>query len=121
MAVGASTRFTNTTALSSANLNSVDVGGNVSVSDAGGLSVDVSALNYYVSGTPAYVTYAGVSGQAVTASQTNYMYILVSSGALTISTSAFPAAGTAHIRLAEVVCSGSAVTGITDKRPTITV
>jgi hypothetical protein len=76
------------------------------------LNVRVGSLNYLLSdGTVG--TYAGSTSFALTASNTNYVY-LDSSFALTKSTSSFPA--TAHIRLATVVAGGSTITSVTDSR-----
>lgn len=102
------------TDLNAANLNSLDRGGNVWQSAAGGLLVDVSACRF-VKQTPSWtvVTYAGAVSQALTASQTNYVY-LDTSGNLTINTSGFPAGS--HVPLAEVVTDLSTVTSITDRR-----
>ena len=101
------------------NLNSIDMGGNV-YQDAGltGLNVGVTAIRGLMNG--AELVYAGVASQALTASQTNYMY-LNSAGVLTISTSAYPTYGTdsgedLYYPLATVVCDGSSVTSITDTR-----
>lgn len=77
------------------------------------LNVKVAAGNYRKSdGT--IVSYAGTSSQAMTASNTNYVY-LTDSGTLTVSTSAFPSA-TFIVRLATVVAGGSTITSVTDSR-----
>jgi hypothetical protein len=60
------------------------------------------------------VTYAGTASQAMTASQTNYLY-LTDSGTLTVNTTGFPAT-TFQVRLATVVAGGTTITSITDAR-----
>jgi hypothetical protein len=62
----------------------------------------------------AKVTYAGVAPQAMTASVSNYVYLL-DDGTLTISTSSFPAS-TIHVPLAVVVAGTATITSITDAR-----
>jgi hypothetical protein len=68
------------------------------------------------------VSYAGASAQAVTANQTNYIYLDLTTGSpvLTKSTSSFPADSgvTPHIRLAQIAAGASAYAydDITDKR-----
>lgn len=77
------------------------------------LNVTVAAGRFQKSdGTE--VSYAGTASQAMTASQTNYVY-LTDAGTLTVNTSGFPA--TVHLPLAVVVTGGSTVTSITDRRP----
>lgn len=101
------------------NLNSLDAGGNVYETPGATLQVNVSPLEYWrhTGGAPELVSYAGVSGQAVSASLTNYVYLLAS-GALAVNTTGFPNPEDAeHLRLAEVVCSGGGITSITDRRP----
>lgn len=114
------TRFSDTasTALSAANLNSLDRGGNVSVNAAGGLSVDISACRIVKAASASTVDYAGASAQAVTDNTTNYVY-LDATGALVINTTGFPAsyATTPFCPLATVVTSGGVCTSVTDKRP----
>jgi hypothetical protein len=116
------TYFTDgTTELSAANLNAIDRGGLVRVAAGGGLFVAVSACSFYYATTPAYVSYAGTASQAVTASNTNYVY-LTAAGVLTVNTTGFPdPAVTPHLRLATVVCGGSSITSITDSRPGATI
>lgn len=60
------------------------------------------------------VTYAGTAAQAMTASQTNYVY-LTNTGTLTVNTTGFPAS-TDIVRLAVVVAGGSTITSVTDAR-----
>jgi hypothetical protein len=60
------------------------------------------------------VTYAGSASQAMTASNTNYLY-LTDAGVLTINTTGFPAS-TNMVPLATVVAGGSSITSITDSR-----
>ena len=77
------------------------------------LNVKVAAGSFRKSdGT--IVAYAGTSSQAMTASQTNYLY-LTDAGALTVNTTGFPAS-TFHVRLATVVAGTSTITSITDSR-----
>jgi hypothetical protein len=106
--------------LSAANVNSLDPGGNV-YEEQTALQVAVTAVRYVkqasLGGAWSIVDYAGATGQAVTASNTNYIY-LAPAGTLTINTTGFPA--TQHLPLAEVVCDASAITSITDKRPHLT-
>lgn len=82
------------------------------------LLVDVAAGQYKAQdGTVA--TYAGVSGQAITASTTNVLYLdLTASGALVVGAS-YPT--TPHIRLATVIAGSSTLTSITDNRQVFTV
>jgi hypothetical protein len=59
--------------------------------------------------------HAAATSQPMTASSSNYLYLdLTNSGALTVSTSGFPA--TAHVRLAVVVAGSATITSITDAR-----
>lgn len=82
------------------------------------LNVKVSA-GLYVDQAGTVTTYAGTSSFALTANNTNYLYLdLTSSGALTKSTSAFPA--TAHVRIASVVALASTTSTITDQRAAFT-
>jgi len=123
MATGAAWRFdddNDSANLTAANVNSLDVGGNVYHRAAGGLFVNVSALIYWLmtSGKPVRTTYAGVADQAVTQSDTNYVYINAA-GSLVVNTTGFPTDTTGHIPLAEVVASATTVTSITDRRPKI--
>ena len=53
---------------------------------------------------------------AVTASQTNYLYILHSTNALTKDTTSFPADITTFTALGEAVCDGSDITSIANRR-----
>lgn len=102
-----------------ANLDQVDtvaaVGGlAVALTEVPSASLNVKvAAGTFRASTGTIVSYAGTSSQALTASNTNYVY-LTDAGTLTVSTSAFP--GTAHVRLATVVVGGSTVTSITDSR-----
>ncbi len=77
------------------------------------LNVKVAACTFRKSdGT--LVTYAGTASQAMTASNTNYLY-LTDAGSLTVNTTGFPAS-TFHVRLATVVAGGSTITSVTDAR-----
>lgn len=112
-----STRFADSpgTQLTAANINSLDRGGNVYPSAAGGLIVDIAALIYWDQTSVGIQTYAGAVSQAVTNSQTNYVY-LDDTGTLVNNITGFPTAKT-HIPLATVVCAGNVITAINDKRP----
>lgn len=79
------------------------------------LNVAVSA-GTYITSTGVFATYAGTASQAMTTASTNYVYILESTGLLTVSTSAFPTGTTKHVRLATVVAGASTITSITDNR-----
>jgi hypothetical protein len=81
------------------------------VIDKGGLNIGVFPMEYKIAGTS--YTYLGVNSTAVTASQTNYIWV-DSSETLDMSTSAFP--GTEHIALAIVVAGGSDITSVLDVR-----
>jgi hypothetical protein len=60
------------------------------------------------------VTVSTVASQAMTANQTNYVY-LTNTGTVTVNTTGFPAA-TDIVRVATVVASGTNITSITDAR-----
>lgn len=78
------------------------------------LNVRVGAATFAKSdGT--IVTTSATSSLTLTASATNYIY-LSDSGTVTVSTSGFPATGTAHVRLATVVAGASTITSVTDSR-----
>lgn len=79
------------------------------------LLIDVAA-GLYVTQAGAVATYAGATSQAVTASATTYVY-LTGAGALTLSTSGWPAAGTPYVPLATVAAGASAITSVADQRP----
>lgn len=83
--------------------------------DSAALKFGVRAGKYFNAGT--LVSYAGATNQAVTANNTNYIYLLAD-GTLTVSTSAFPAATTPHVRLAEIVAGAADfdVADLTDRR-----
>ncbi len=94
------------------------VGGLAVTAHEGGTStsllVDVAAGNY-VKQDGTIGVYAGTTSFALTASNTNYLFLDgTSSYALTKSTSAFPT--TAHVRLATVVAGGTTLTSIADSR-----
>lgn len=102
-----------------ANLNSLEMGGNVYRTPGQALQINVSPLVLLsrLGTAPAIISYAGASGQAVTANQTTYVW-LDSAGALQTSTSSFPDfAATPHYRLATVVAGVSEISSITDARP----
>lgn len=78
------------------------------------LNIKIAAGTYRKSdGT--YVTYAGSSATAMTTAATNYVYVLDSTGVLTVDTGSFPATA-AHVRLAIVVAGASTITSVTDSR-----
>lgn len=77
------------------------------------LNVKVAAGSYRKSdGT--VVSYAGTASQAMTASQTNYVY-LTDAGTLTVNTTGFPASSNI-VPLATVVAGTSTITSIADSR-----
>jgi len=78
------------------------------------LTINVAA-GRYVNGA-AITSYAGASAQAVVAASTNYVQ-LTKAGALVINQVSFT---NGNIPLAEVVTDGTDITGITDRRPFIT-
>lgn len=78
------------------------------------LTINVGAGYFLSQGT--VVAYAGGSAVAVTASQTNYV-MLSRAGVLTVNITGFLAG---YIPLAEVVCNGTDITGITDRRAWLT-
>lgn len=116
---GSSARFTDGIEdVDDDNLNSLDMGGNVYQSSIGGLNVDVSPIRGLIAGTER--AYAGSTNNALTASQTNYIYI-DSSGNLQINTSGFPTYGTGsgqqqYFPLAIVTTTVDNVDTITDRR-----
>lgn len=77
------------------------------------LNVAVSS-GTFVDSTGAYVSYAGTASFAIDASSTRYVW-LTDGGTLTKG-SAWPSAGTKHVRLATVVTGGSTITSVTDSR-----
>lgn len=118
MASGATTRFvdgeTPGSDLKAANLNTIDIGGNVYQDPGGGLNVQITPVRGLINGVE--LIYAGTSSpQALTASQTNYIWL--QSDGLHINTSGFPSyPGTRYWPLAAVVCGGSTITSFTDRR-----
>lgn len=96
-------------------LNSLDRGGLVYQSPAGGLLVNITSMRWLKHSSVTVFDYAGASDQAVADNATNYVY-LTNANVLTINTTGFPAAGTGHIPLATVVCAGAVITGINEKR-----
>ena len=115
---GASERFDTSAELSPDNLNSLDQGGNVYASARGGLYVDVSPIRGLMTDTER--AYAGTTEYLLTASKTNALY-LDSAGVLqnVLSPATFPVyrrGVTVLFPLAEVVCSASGITSITDRR-----
>jgi len=122
MPTGAAHRFSDTSPpeggnLTADNINSLDPGLNVYVSPNGGLNVRVTAgvIWRVFAGAATRQDNAGQpsSDLAVDPSATSYIY-LGPTGTVTKG-SEWPS--TPHLPLAEVVCSGSAITSITDKRP----
>ena len=115
---GASHRFIDNDSsdgpLSSENINSLDMGGNVYKSPNGGLNVRVTAIRGLFATTD--TAYAGAAtDQAMTNNATNYLY-LNTSGVLVINTTGFPGDTTTYFPLATVVTSAGAITSITDRR-----
>ncbi len=83
------------------------------------LLVDVAA-GKYIKQDGSTGTYAGTTSFALTASNTNYIYLDgANSYALTKSTSSFPT--TAHVRLATVVAGGTTLSSVTDSRQAFSV
>lgn len=78
------------------------------------LLFDVSA-GLYVNQAGLVTSYAGALSQAVSASQTTYVY-LTNAGALTLSTSGFPGASAVYVPLAVIVSGATTLTSITDAR-----
>lgn len=122
MTVGASYHFrdkpTESENLTSANLNSLQMGMNVKIADAGGLDIDVTAGAYWDLTTtpPSIATFAAVSGITMTGGMTNYVYI-DSNGSLAVSMSSFPDPDAEDsIPLAEVVADVSTISAINDRR-----
>ena len=74
----------------------------------GALAIGVYPGRYRKSDGTA-VLFEGEDSQALTDAATNYVYILHSSGALTVSTSSFPADVTTFTPIAVYVCSGGAI------------
>ena len=81
------------------------------VSSGGGLTANVAAGGYRISGDT--TQYTGTSSVALTANTTNYLFF--NSGGLVINTTGF-ATGASIIPLAEVLTSTGAVTTVTDSR-----
>lgn len=99
-------------------VNSLEMGGNVSQSNVGGLKVDVSAIRGLIGGVE--VSYAGDSEVSVTTGVANYVYI-DDTGALQVDTVGFPTYGTGsgeelYFPLAIVTCAASTITSIADRR-----
>ena len=121
MPVGAAHRFSDTNPpvggnLTADNINSLDPGLNVYVSPNGGLNARATpgVIWRLFAGAATRTDHAGQVGDlAVDPSATSRIY-LDAAGVVT-KAAAFP--DTPHLPLAEVVCSGSAITSITDKRP----
>jgi hypothetical protein len=114
MALGASVRqVDNATDLDAANLNTLDDGGNVYHSPNGGLNFRITAATLRLRDRR-FDFAEVVADQAATASVTTYVFV-DQAGALATNVTGFPA-DAPHIPLAEVASSGSAITGITDRR-----
>lgn len=113
MALGAAARVVdNDTDLDAANLNELDDGCNVYHSPNGGLNFRVTAGSVRLKDR--FFAFAEVvADQAATVSVTTFVF-LDQAGALQTNITGFPVE--AHIPLAEVASSGSAITGITDRR-----
>ena len=121
---GAAYRFDPTDgagSLTEANLNSLDIGGNVYQTPGQELQVNVSplALELRTGTEPATLAYAGTTGQGVTPSETTRLY-LNSSGALVATTGDYPDHKTVDpYRLATVVAAASVITSISNDRPAV--
>jgi hypothetical protein len=107
-----------TTPVNAATLNSLEMGGNVYASPAGGLLVDISPIRGLIGGTER--AYAGTTDEALAPSNTSYLYINAA-GNLVVNTTGFPIYGTGggeelYFPLATVVCSAVAITAINDRR-----
>lgn len=83
------------------------------ITTSASLNVKVGACTF-VNSLGQTVAYAGVASQAMTLSQTNYLY-LTDAGVLTVNTTGFPA-NTLHVPLATVVAGATTITSITDAR-----
>lgn len=81
------------------------------VIDEGGLEIGVFPIEYAIAGMAK--TFDGATGQAVTASETNYIWVDTDE-TLDISIVGWP--GTEHRRLAIVVCAAADITSVTDVR-----
>ena len=111
-------------ALTAANANSRDMGGNVYQQPGEDLKVNVTAIKFLnrTGAAPVVTSYAGVTGQAVTANKTTVFW-LTAAGALAsaVSPSTYPnPEDTDHIRLATVVTDATEISSITDDRPKVT-
>lgn len=108
--------YVTTTATAWTSLDAVAAVGGLAVArkenPSASVNVKVSA-GFFENGSGVRTTYSGTSSQALTANQTNYIY-LTTSGVLTINTSGFPS--TAMIPLATVIVGASTITTITDSR-----
>lgn len=94
-------------------LLALEKAGELRVFDEGGISVGVKSGKFMCNGS--IQSYAGSTGNSLTDNATNYIY-LNGSGALTISTSAYPDLETPHMRLATVVTASGDISSITDDR-----
>jgi len=90
--------------------------GDLYVTDAGVLDVDIASGKFYNIGTGVLVSYAGTTGETLTDDATNYIE-LTNAGVLSINTSAFTAGNTP---LAEVICTSGDITTLNDKRGLVT-
>lgn len=81
-----------------------------------GLNLNYAAGTVLLAGVPTAVTASSV---ALTASNTNYVYVN-SSGTVTANITGFPAQSAGAIPLAVAVTSGGAITSVTDKRAWLT-
>lgn len=92
-------------------------GGCVTLHETPSSTLNVAVAGCFYNKTDGTVgTYAGTASQALTASNTNYLF-LDGSGTLTVNTTGFPT--TVHFRLATVVAGGTTITSITDSRVTL--
>jgi len=87
----------------------------VTTTEVPSASLDVAiAAGNFRSTWSSVVSYAGIASQAMTASQTNYLY-LDATGTLVVNTTGFPS-GSFYVPLAIVATGSSTVTSITDQR-----
>lgn len=79
------------------------------------LKIDVAA-GTYIDNNGQYQSYAGTGGSPVTLASSSTKYVWLTAGGTLTNGSAWPSAGTRHVRLAVVVTGSSAITSITDAR-----
>jgi len=89
--------------------------GDLYVTDAGGIKVNIASGKFYDISTGALVSYAGTTDETLTDDSDNYIE-LTDAGALNIETSGFTAGS---IPLAKVTCLSTDITTVLDKRPIV--